>query len=50
VETLRGPLRAALPAALEREAQCQADDFASADLRAAVEAFRRGQTPTFTGR
>ena len=50
VETLRGPLRAALPAALEREANCQADDFGSDDLRSAVEAFRRGETPTFTGR
>jgi enoyl-CoA hydratase/carnithine racemase len=50
VESVRGPLRAALPAALEREASCQADDFGSEDLRAAVEAFRHGQTPAFTGR
>jgi enoyl-CoA hydratase/carnithine racemase len=50
VETLRAPLRAALPAALAREAECQANDFASEDLRTAIAAFRRGQPPVFTGR
>jgi enoyl-CoA hydratase/carnithine racemase len=50
VETLRAPLRAALPAALAREAECQANDFGSEDLRTAIAAFRRGQPPMFTGR
>jgi enoyl-CoA hydratase len=50
VETLRAPLRAALPAALEREAECQADDFASEDVRTAIAAFRRGEAPVFAGR
>jgi enoyl-CoA hydratase/carnithine racemase len=50
VETLRAPLRAALPATLEREAECQADDFASEDIRTAVAAFRRGEAPQFAGR
>jgi enoyl-CoA hydratase/carnithine racemase len=50
VETLRAPLRAALPAALEREAECQADDFASEDIRTAIAAFRRGESPVFAGR
>lgn len=50
VATLREPLRRALPAALVREAECQADDFAGEHVRAAVEAFRRGQKPDFSPR
>lgn len=50
VETLRAPLRRQLPAALAREAECQAADFASEDLRTAVAAFRRGEPPVFSGR
>jgi hypothetical protein len=40
----------ALDAQLSREAECQAVDFASDDLREAVEAFRSGRAPVFTGR
>lgn len=50
VETLRAPLRQRLPDALAREAECQADDFATEDVRAAVAAFRRGEAPVFSGR
>jgi enoyl-CoA hydratase/carnithine racemase len=50
VETLRAPLRSALPAALEREAECQARDFESEDIRTAIAAFRRGESPVFAGR
>lgn len=50
VETLRAPLRAALPAALAREAECQANDFGSEDIRTAIAAFRRGEAPVFVGR
>lgn len=50
VESLRAPLRAALPAALAREAECQARDFSTHDVRAAVAAFRRGESPVFSGR
>lgn len=50
VATLRGPLRRDLPAALAREAECQADDFASEDVRTAIQAFRRGEKPNFSPR
>jgi enoyl-CoA hydratase/carnithine racemase len=50
VETLRAPLRHRLPEALAREAECQADDFATEDIRTAVAAFRRGEAPVFSGR
>jgi enoyl-CoA hydratase/carnithine racemase len=50
VETLRAPLRASLPAALAREAECQANDFGSEDVRAAISAFQRGEAPVFVGR
>lgn len=50
VETLRAPLRAALPAALAREAECQANDFGTDDLRTAIAAFQRGEAPQFAGR
>jgi enoyl-CoA hydratase/carnithine racemase len=50
VETLRAPLRAALPGALAREAECQANDFGSEDVRTAIAAFRRGEAPLFAGR
>jgi enoyl-CoA hydratase/carnithine racemase len=50
VETSRAPLRAALPAALLREAECQANDFGTEDVRTAIAAFRRGESPTFAGR
>jgi enoyl-CoA hydratase/carnithine racemase len=50
VATLRGPLRQRLPETLAREAECQADDFATEDLRTAVAAFRRGEAPVFSGR
>lgn len=50
VATLRAPLRQRLPEALAREAECQADDFATEDIRAAVAAFRRGEAPVFSGR
>jgi enoyl-CoA hydratase/carnithine racemase len=50
VETLRAPLRAALPATLAREAECQANDFGSEDIRTAIAAFRRGEAPVFAGR
>jgi enoyl-CoA hydratase len=48
--TLVRPLLDALDAQLSREAECQAVDFASDDLREAVEAFRSGRAPVFTGR
>lgn len=48
--TLRAPLIRDLPAALAREAECQADDFAGDDVRAAVEAFRLGTKPDFSAR
>jgi enoyl-CoA hydratase/carnithine racemase len=50
VETLRAPLKQRLPEALAREAECQADDFATEDLRTAIAAFRRGEAPVFSGR
>jgi enoyl-CoA hydratase/carnithine racemase len=50
VETLRAPLKQRLPDALAREAECQADDFATEDIRTAIAAFRRGQSPVFSGR
>jgi enoyl-CoA hydratase/carnithine racemase len=50
VETLRAPLKQRLPEALAREAECQADDFATEDIRTAVAAFRRGEAPVFSGR
>lgn len=50
VETLRAPLRERLPAALAREAACQAADFGSEDVRRAIAAFRSGVRPEFVGR
>jgi enoyl-CoA hydratase len=50
VETLRAPLKQRLPGALAREAECQADDFATEDIRTAIAAFRRGEAPVFSGR
>ncbi len=50
VETLRGPLRAALPGALSREASCQAEDFGTEDVKRAIEAFRHKRAPLFVGR
>jgi enoyl-CoA hydratase/carnithine racemase len=50
VESLRAPLRAALPAALAREAECQSHDFGTEDVRLAIDAFRRKQPPVFVGR
>lgn len=50
VETLRAPLRQRLPEALAREAECQARDFATEDVRTAIAAFRRGDAPVFSGR
>ena len=50
VETVRAPLRSRLPAALAREADCQASDFATEDIRTAIAAFRRGEAPVFDGR
>jgi enoyl-CoA hydratase/carnithine racemase len=41
VATLRQPVVDRLAAALGREASCQAQDFASPDVRAAIDAFRR---------
>jgi enoyl-CoA hydratase len=40
VETLRAPLRDRLESALEREASCQRDNFAGAEVREAVARFR----------
>lgn len=48
--TLVAPLLASLDAALEREAQCQALDFTTADVVEAVAAFREGRKPAFIGR
>jgi enoyl-CoA hydratase/carnithine racemase len=50
VETLRAPLKQRLPETLAREAECQADDFATEDIRTAIAAFRRGEAPVFSGR
>ncbi|HWO08642.1 MAG TPA: enoyl-CoA hydratase/isomerase family protein [Polyangiaceae bacterium] len=50
VATLRASLQKDLPAALAREAECQADDFGGEDVRAAVDAFRRGEKPDFSAR
>lgn len=50
VETSRAALRRQLPEALAREAECQADDFATEDIRTAIAAFRRGEAPVFSGR
>lgn len=50
VETLRAPLRSALPAALAREAACQAVDFGTEDVRRAVEAFKAKRQPELVGR
>jgi enoyl-CoA hydratase len=50
VETLRAPLKQRLPEVLAREAECQADDFATEDIRTAIAAFRRGEAPVFAGR
>jgi enoyl-CoA hydratase/carnithine racemase len=49
-ETLTRPLLEALDAQLAREAECQAVDFASEDLKEAVTAFRAGRPPSFSGR
>jgi enoyl-CoA hydratase/carnithine racemase len=49
VETLRRPLRAHLARALSREAACQAVDFGTEDVKRAIEAFRRKETPVFVG-
>ena len=48
-ETLTAPLLAALDAGLEREAACQALDFATTDLKEAVRAFRESRSPVFRG-
>lgn len=48
-QTLRRPLRDKLGPALEREASCQAIDFATADLAEAVRAFGDGRSPVFKG-
>lgn len=48
--TLLSPLLSSLDEALNREANAQAIDFATADLREAVSAFRSGRPPTFSGR
>lgn len=50
VESLRAPLRAALPAALAREAEQQSHDFGTEDVRLAIEAFRHKRPPVFVGR
>lgn len=50
VATLRAPLKQRLPEALAREAECQANDFATEDIRTAITAFRRGEAPVFSGR
>jgi enoyl-CoA hydratase/carnithine racemase len=50
VDSLRAPLRAALPGALAREAECQSHDFATEDVRLAIEAFRGKRPPVFVGR
>lgn len=47
--SLLTPLFAELDAALAREANAQAIDFTTSDLREAVAAFRAGRAPTFTG-
>jgi enoyl-CoA hydratase/carnithine racemase len=47
--TLMAPLLGEIDAALEREACAQAIDFTTADLREAVEAFRSGRVPQFSG-
>ncbi len=47
VRTLRAPLDEALGAALAREAACQAANYASADVREAIAAFREKRPPRF---
>jgi enoyl-CoA hydratase/carnithine racemase len=49
VETLRAPLRRRLAEALPREANCQAADFGTRDVRIAIESFRNKQVPVFIG-
>jgi len=49
-ETLNASLLASLDATLEREASCQASDFATEDVKEAIVAFREGRSPVFTGR
>jgi enoyl-CoA hydratase/carnithine racemase len=49
-ETSTRPLLEALDAQLAREAECQAVNFASEDLKEAVAAFRAGRAPSFSGR
>ncbi len=49
VDTLRSRKVAALPAALEREADCQAVNFGSLDVQRAIEAFRTRTEPRFAG-
>jgi enoyl-CoA hydratase len=48
-ETLNATLIASLDAALEREATCQAADFATDDVKEAIAAFRAGRPPQFAG-
>ncbi len=48
--SLAASLFAELDGALDREAACQGIDFATADLRTAVAAFREGRAPDFQGR
>jgi len=47
--TLMAPLFSAIDEALDREANAQVIDFATADLREAVAAFRAGRKPKFAG-
>ncbi len=47
--TLIAPVLRELDAALAREAQCQAIDFTTRDLDEAVNAFRAGRAPKFSG-
>jgi enoyl-CoA hydratase len=47
--TLVAPVLRALDEALAREAECQAEGFATADLREAITAFREGRAPVFHG-
>ncbi len=48
--TLNAPLLRELDDALAREANAQAIDFTTDDLREAVSAFRAGRAPSFAGR
>ncbi len=50
VRTLRAPLDAALVTALQREAACQAADYATEDVQEAIAAFREKRPPRFVGR